>query len=258
MSEINSFTEEVSEGLGNYVYRLIDPRNGETFYIGKGKGNRVFDHANGNFSKLEAVEDSLSTKQERIVAIKDSGLSVLHVIHRHGIPDDAIFEVEAALIDCYPGLENIQGGHYSADRGPMNVKEVIVKYGLPSFPEVANKSFVLININQLKNRYDRGLIYEQVRLAWRIDSKRASKADFVLAVVRGVVVGVFTAEKWMPATHSNFPERVSKDFDESKRKGFVGDIAPDGYWNEYVGEHGKRLVDKAMMHNQNPIKYWNV
>jgi len=36
------FPEEVCVKLGNYVYRLIDPRNGETFYVGKGKGNRVF------------------------------------------------------------------------------------------------------------------------------------------------------------------------------------------------------------------------
>lgn len=34
------FIEEVCERLGNYVYRLIDPRNGETFYVGKGRNRR--------------------------------------------------------------------------------------------------------------------------------------------------------------------------------------------------------------------------
>ena len=29
------------------MYRLINPRNGESFYAGKGRGNRVFAHANG-------------------------------------------------------------------------------------------------------------------------------------------------------------------------------------------------------------------
>ena len=27
------------------MYRLIDPRNGETFHVGNGKGNSVFIHA---------------------------------------------------------------------------------------------------------------------------------------------------------------------------------------------------------------------
>jgi len=35
------FTTEVIDKMKFYVYRLIDPRNGETFYVGKGKGNRV-------------------------------------------------------------------------------------------------------------------------------------------------------------------------------------------------------------------------
>src|SRR5258708_22456049 len=36
-----SFPPDVARKLKTYVYRLIDPRNGETFYIGKGRGDRV-------------------------------------------------------------------------------------------------------------------------------------------------------------------------------------------------------------------------
>ena len=39
------FPSEVHNQLKYYVYRLIDPRTGQTFYVGKGKGNRVFEHA---------------------------------------------------------------------------------------------------------------------------------------------------------------------------------------------------------------------
>lgn len=42
--EVESFPTGVAIKLKTYVYRLIDPRNGETFYVGKGKGNRVFSH----------------------------------------------------------------------------------------------------------------------------------------------------------------------------------------------------------------------
>jgi hypothetical protein len=31
----DSFSPEVSSKLKTYVYRLIDPRNGESFYVGK-------------------------------------------------------------------------------------------------------------------------------------------------------------------------------------------------------------------------------
>ena len=40
------FTPEVIEQLQYYVYRLIDPRTGNTFYVGKGKGNRLYAHIN--------------------------------------------------------------------------------------------------------------------------------------------------------------------------------------------------------------------
>ena len=54
----DSFPEGVAEQLKWYVYRLIDPRNGETFYVGKGKGNRVFAHANGQFPSEEIRDGS--------------------------------------------------------------------------------------------------------------------------------------------------------------------------------------------------------
>ncbi len=32
--EYSKFPPEVTEPLKNYVYRLVDPRNGEPFYVG--------------------------------------------------------------------------------------------------------------------------------------------------------------------------------------------------------------------------------
>ena len=47
----NAFPHDVVDKLKHYVYRLIDPRNGETFYVGKGKGDRVFASGTKTFLK---------------------------------------------------------------------------------------------------------------------------------------------------------------------------------------------------------------
>ena len=49
------FTPEVIEQLQYYVYRLIDPRNGQTFYVGKGKGNRLYAHVNDALKNYEGI-----------------------------------------------------------------------------------------------------------------------------------------------------------------------------------------------------------
>ncbi|MEQ5826097.1 hypothetical protein J3456_01860 [Sulfitobacter sp. NFXS29] len=257
--EHHYFSEEVGRAVGNYVYRLIDPRNGETFYIGKGTGNRVFHHVSGEYPvQKDEEEDTASLKISRIREILGAGLQVVHVIHRHEIPDAAIFEVEAALIDAFPGLSNIQGGHGSGSKGPMNTKEVIDKYDLPTISAGPDERLVLLNINRLENKSNPDAILRQTRLAWRISRRKAQAANYVLAVVRGVVVGAFIADKWLDATHANFPEAISLDSEMPQRKGFVGRVAPDAIWEKFVGERGRRIEVEAMKHIQNPVRYWNI
>jgi hypothetical protein len=123
--QVESFSPDVSRKLGWYVYRLIDPRNGETFYVGKGKGNRVFSHIRAA-GGLEG--DDLDNKIKRIRQIHNAGFEVAHVIHRHGMDEGTAFEVEAALIDAYPGLTNIAGGTGSNDFGAMHAKEIVGRY----------------------------------------------------------------------------------------------------------------------------------
>ena len=100
------FTEAVAAKLKHYVYRLMDPRDGTTFYVGRGQGNRVFSHAANQLGPQDA-EDGTSLKLRVIRDIRNSGFQVQHVIHRHGLDECCAAEVEAALIDAYPGLTNV-------------------------------------------------------------------------------------------------------------------------------------------------------
>lgn len=261
-----TFSEAVCDKLGNYVYRLIDPRNGETFYVGRGRGNRVFDHVR-EATKLRGKQidddpdsrhDDASLKIDRINSIKDAGLEIVHVIHRHEIPDHSLAEVEAVLIDAYPGLTNKQSGEGSGAKGPMHVHQIIDKYELEEFEKNPPEKLILININQLKDRSNKEEILAQTRFAWRISKERAEQADYVLAVVRGVVVGAFKATEWLEASHENFKDHYTLENQELGRKGFNGEPVSDEIWKKFVGDRGKRIVTEEMKHIQNPIRYWNV
>ena len=142
--EISEFPKEVIDEIQYYVYRLIDPRNGETFYVGKGKGNRVFQHMKGALSPKEI--DEINDKIQTIRAINAAGLDVIHIIHRHGMDEQTAFEVEAAVIDAYPEVTNIMGGMRSNDFGPMNAIEIINKYAAEE--AVFEHNVLMITINK--------------------------------------------------------------------------------------------------------------
>jgi len=171
--EIESFPADVTRKLKTYVYRLIDPRNGETFYVGKGRGNRVFAHIHDE-QNLEG--DELDNKLKRIRDIRVAGFEVAHVIHRHGMDDKTAFEVEAALIDSYPGLTNIVGGASSNDYGAMHAKEIVSRYCAE--PAVFQHKALLINVNRSATETS---LYEATRYAWKINKSKAKQAEVILA-----------------------------------------------------------------------------
>ncbi len=95
------FSQSVIEKVQYYVYFLMDPRNKEVFYVGKGKDNRVFQHAE------DAISNQVETdKLDRIREIRQSGHEVQHFILRHGLNEREAFEIEAAVID-FAGKNNL-------------------------------------------------------------------------------------------------------------------------------------------------------
>jgi uncharacterized protein len=240
----DSFSPEVSSKLKTYVYRLIDPRNGETFYVGKGQGNRVFAHIRAEQGSLDG--DELDNKLRRIREIHLAGLEVGHVIHRHGMDDTTAFAVEAALMDAYPGLTNIAGGHGVGDVGAAHAREIIQRYAAE--PAAFEHKALLINVN--RTAVEATSLYEATRYAWKISRKKAMQAEVVLATVQGRIVGAFVADEWMEATPENFPER---DDAAPGRLGFKGHEAPPHLKELYVG---KRVPDEFRKRGAaNPIKY---
>ncbi len=233
------FTSEIWDELKWYVYRLIDPRNGETFYVGKGQRDRIFDHVKGALS-TNKDDDALGLKFKRIKDIQAAGLEIGHVIHRHHIEnEDIAFQIEAALIDAYPGLTNKVSGHDSGDYGCRHVKQIVAEYKAEPF--IAREPMILISIARSYDEQDKD-IYESVRGVWKISKERAERYKLVLAHSQGIVRGAFRPKKWLLATRENFPLLIDEDI--QGRFGFEGQEAEPEikslYLNKRVPDHLRR------------------
>lgn len=157
--------------------------------------------------------------------------------------DRNALEVEAALIDAYPGLTNIAGG-FGSDYGAMHAREIIQRYAAE--PAVFQHKTILITVNRSAAQTS---LYEATRYAWKVRLSKAQQAEVILATLHGLIVGAFTAEKWLPATSENFPGRE----DVPGRFGFIGEEAPPEIRNLYVA---KRVpYEYRKRGSANPIKY---
>ena len=103
----NKFSPEVEAKLQYYVYALVDPRTDQIFYVGKGVGNRVFQHI------AEAENNDVCSTSEKLDQIRaihatldaeGKPLEVKHFIIRYGLTEEVANEIESTLIDflTYP------------------------------------------------------------------------------------------------------------------------------------------------------------
>lgn len=103
----------MAKASGYYVYQLIDPRNGQPFYIGKGKGKRLGAH------EIEARAGKRSRKCDTIREIWGSGREVVSEIIREFRLEAAAFRFEKKLIGQIglANLTNVEPGGPGQARG---------------------------------------------------------------------------------------------------------------------------------------------
>lgn len=203
MKEITKFSHEVQKELKYYVYRLVDPRNGQTFYVGKGKNNRVFAHvecALENYNDVDynpAEDDDDNLKYKTIREIKDSGLEVIYIIQKYGLEERDALVIESALIDAYSierSLSNkIKGFNASEPTNAITLQRELSKEEYVDSP--SNPKYLIIKVkeywlDQRKSRYD------CTRHAWKLDPVKASKYPYVLSVTGGIVHEVYKVTEW--------------------------------------------------------------
>lgn len=227
---MKEFSKEVRDQLECYVYGLIDPRNGKYFYIGKGQGNRVFEHIKEAFKSDDSERDKIKTIRD----IHNAGLEVIHIILRHKLSEQEALIVESTLID-FIGLKNLDNevSGINTDCGMNNAKILQDSYSREEFTENAQTPlFMIIKIRQDKLDEREGSYYETCRSAWKISPQKANKYPYVLCVLNGVVKEVYERiGEWKPdhRYRENRFEFEGKVADEAIREFFINKRIPKKY-----------------------------
>ena len=245
---INRFSRNSIEALKYYVYVYSDPDTKKPFYVGKGKGNRVFSHLNNN---------SESEKAQKINEILEKGKKPIIEILAHGLDEETAFKVEAAAIDLIgiKNLTNRQRGHESSSYGKIEVSLLDARYShekLDPNDIIDNIMFIRIN-KRYRNDMTPMEIYEATRGYWKLKLENAKKVDYVLSVYDGMVLEVYEVAEWFPAL-STYMDRPGKTSPEELqgRYEFVGKIADEEIRKRYAD---KSVSDFFKFGEANPIKY---
>ena len=236
------FKQSVKEALGYYVYALVDPRDSKIFYIGKGKADRVFQHA-----AAAIVDNSCDLKLDTIRSIKSEGKEVIHYIIRHNLEEKEAYLVESTLIDILTyskfnhnnQLTNLVAGHHQWDEGIKSIDEINAIYDCTKIDVKDGDNILLVNLNQSYNQtkakgvYKRFDIYESTRKYWRISKDKAEHIDFVLGVYKGIVRCVIRVESYKFVDQADDGTVFSK-----LRCCFEGAVCPDSlYMNTDVSDY---------------------
>lgn len=197
---LKNFSEKALQSLnGYYVYALIDPRTDKVFYIGKGIGDRVFNHEIESGKNPESEKIKLQT----IRLIEEAGFNVKRVVINWGLTEREAFAAEASLINLLnftseAKLSNIVAGHHVHES--LTVEDFEINFGAEILHEedIAH-SILVIKINKL---YRRGMsaeeLYETTRGFWvvSLDEIRRKNVQYVFAVYNQLVVAVYKPDEW--------------------------------------------------------------
>jgi len=241
----NPFPRHVCEQLGFYVYLYLDPRSMKPFYVGKGRGNRVFSHA----------RDRRDCNKVRVIKeLRKLGLQPILEILKYKLTEREALLVEATAIDLLDvdTLTNEVRGHGSRHGTRGNVDDI--RDELSARPLKIRHPVVLINIAQA---FHYGMtpqaIYDATRSAWKIGVQR-EKARYALAVYRRAVREVFEIAGWHPGGSTmREADGASHRAKIPSRWEFVGKVADEGVRKRYLGRRVES--DLWKVGSQNPIRY---
>ena len=189
------FDDLESEKLGNYVYALRDPRDGKVFYIGQGKGNRLFDHFGQAETELWQSR-IMSSKVLRILDIWSNDEDVDWTILAHHLEPEQINVVESVAIDVLGLSQN--GVCLNEVRGPhssmLSQDEIKSMGAAPINPTTPLSKVFLFSIKN--GLADGRTTYDATRSAWYVKPELQELPAYAVGMKNGISVGAFQINSW--------------------------------------------------------------
>lgn len=236
------FKQSVKEALNFYVYALVDPRDKRIFYVGKGSGDRVFQHAEDSLN-----ENDESLKLSTIRDIHTANMEVKYYIIRHNLSEHEAYLVESTIIDLltYKAfnreniLTNVVKGHHQWNEGIKTEEEINILYDCKKIEPIPGDKLLLVSLNKTykqskaKGIYRRANDYESARKYWRLFDVRAHQVQYVLGVYRSIVRIVIKVNSREKTSIGENGERYDRP-----RYIFDGEVLPDSpYLNKDVSDY---------------------
>jgi hypothetical protein len=265
----------VTEGIGPYyVYLLIDPRNDQIFYVGKGTGLRFASHLEEQIVGGEQPSpDELGAKQAIIDAIRGRGDEpVVEFARRQIANEHEAYLVEAALIDVLrrhgsPELANLVRGH-GTGMGLATLQELREELATPVLE--TDQKALLIKLGDWRSQPDAELprpghgyrhgmsdaaLYDSTRAWWRISPEVALGYPYAVCVYGGVTRAAWEIDhrSWRISSGTLYAGRIAF---EGRR------VRPgENAYEEFIDRQGRRVPatrpdGRAVFGSGQPIAYW--
>lgn len=200
----DSFNTMVSLKLDHYVYALCDPEKvsdplKKVFYIGKGQGNRCFNHAKEERGKKD---EPLLEGEHKLAVIRDirkKGLDVEILIVAHGLSADKAFQMEAVLIPLI-GTQNKQSGHKNEEfwLTKPQIQELYDKPVQRKEIDELNGKILFVSLNHqdidVLQRNDDDMAKNTLG-NWAVSEEKSRNVDVIIGVKNKLVVSIYKVEK---------------------------------------------------------------
>jgi uncharacterized protein len=238
-----------TEGLRCYVYALRDPRDGSVFYVGKGRGERVYAHVRAALkarpTRVDPSRAVDSAKTARIREIVAAGRQVEYLVLRSGIEtDEEAHVVEQAVIDAFAAtgvlLTNLVAGHGSEAAGLSTVEAAAARVAAVDAPPFAAPAVIFMINKAWRADHGPDAIYTATRGHWTIGERSRERVVHAFGVARGVIRGAYVVDSWYSCTMAG----------EEHRWGFHGRPVPE--LAPWLGTSVRHLVPERGA--QNPVR----